>query len=286
MKSRRGLTAAAIAGVFLLGLALLLYPSLSRYWNTVRQAKSILGYSDSVSKLQAEEQARLREAAQAFNRALTERPSPYVLPEELEADYAAALLIGGSDVMCYLEIPILDITLPVRHGTESETLQHSVGHLAWSSLPIGGESTHCVLSGHRGLPSSELLTNIDRLERGDVFRIHVLGETLTYRVDRIAVVEPGDFSLLGVEPGEDYVTLLTCTPYGINSHRLLVRGARVQDGAALSGEGGGPELPNELEVYDGRLTALVAAAALALVVLPLTALLARRRGRGGAACDG
>ena len=283
-KQRRWLTAAAIGAIFLLGLALLLYPSLSNYWNTVRQAKSILSYSDSVSKLQAEEQERLRAAAEGYNHALLDRNSPYALPEEMADDYAAALLAEGSDVMCYLQIPALGVTLPVRHGTESETLQRSVGHLEWSSLPVGGESTHCVLSGHRGLPSSELLTNIDRLERGDVFKLHVLGETLTYRVDRIAVVEPGDFSLLAVEEGEDFVTLLTCTPYGINSHRLLVRGTRVISGASAS-EGGSLELPNELKVYDGRLAALIGASALALVALPLAALLARRRGRGGAACD-
>ena len=284
-KHRRGLTAAAIGAIFLLGLALLLYPSLSNYWNTVRQAKSILGYSDSVSLLQAEEPARLRAEAEEFNRALAERPSPYALPEDMEADYAASLCAEGSDVMCYLEIPTLGVTLPVRHGTESETLQRSVGHLEWSSLPVGGKSTHCVLSGHRGLPSSELLTNIDRLERGDVFRLHVLGETLTYRVDRIAVVEPDDFSLLGVEEGEDYVTLLTCTPYGINSHRLLVRGTRVLSGAAASA-GGSAELQNELKIYDGRLTALAGAGVFALIALPLAALLARRRGKGGGVCGG
>ena len=282
MKNRRDrVTAAAIGGMLLLGLALLLYPPLSSWWNAARQAQSILDYSDSVARLKAEEQQRLRGAAEEFNRALLDRVSPYALPEELAGEYPHMLLTGDSDVICYLEIPALDLTLPVRHGVESGTLQRSVGHLEWSSLPVGGESTHCVLSGHRGLPSSELLTNIDRLERGDLFRLHVLGETLTYRVDQVAVVEPGDFSLLGIEEGEDLVTLLTCTPYGINSHRLLVRGTRADGGAASAG--GGVELPNELRLYDGRLTALAAAGALAAVVLPLTAVFTRRRGKGGGA---
>ena len=282
MKNRRDrVTAAAIGGMLLLGLALLLYPPLSSWWNAARQAQSILDYSDSVARLKAEEQQRLRGAAEEFNRALLDRVSPYALPEELAGEYPHMLLTGDGDVMCYLEIPALDLTLPVCHGVDSGTLQKSVGHLEWSSLPVGGEGTHCVLSGHRGLPSSELLTNIDRLERGDLFRLHVLGETLTYRVDQVAVVEPGDFSLLGIEEGEDLVTLLTCTPYGINSHRLLVRGTRADGGAASAG--GGVELPNELRLYDGRLTALAAAGALAAVVLPLTAVFTRRRGKGGGA---
>lgn len=282
MKNRRDrVTAAAIGGMLLLGLALLLYPPLSSWWNAARQAQSILDYSDSVARLKAEEQQRLRGAAEEFNRALLDRVSPYALPEELAGEYPHMLLTGDSDVMCYLEIPALDLTLPVCHGVDSGTLQKSVGHLEWSSLPVGGEGTHCVLSGHRGLPSSELLTNIDRLERGDLFRLHVLGETLTYRVDQVAVVEPGDFSLLGIEEGEDLVTLLTCTPYGINSHRLLVRGTRADGGAASAG--GGVELPNELRLYDGRRTALAAAGALAAVVLPLTAVFTRRRGKGGGA---
>ena len=282
MKNRRDrVSAAAIGGMLLLGLALLLYPPLSSWWNAARQAQSILDYSDSVARLKAEEQQRLRGAAEEFNRALLDRVSPYALPEELAGEYPHMLLTGDSDVMCYLEIPALDLTLPVCHGVDSGTLQKSVGHLEWSSLPVGGEGTHCVLSGHRGLPSSELLTNIDRLERGDLFRLHVLGETLTYRVDQVAVVEPGDFSLLGIEEGEDLVTLLTCTPYGINSHRLLVRGTRADGGAASAG--GGVELPNELRLYDGRRTALAAAGALAAVVLPLTAVFTRRRGKGGGA---
>ena len=181
--------------MLLAGLSLLLYPSVSSYLNSVRQAQSILTYDNEVAALRQEDYQRLRQQA---------------------------LLAGGSDVMAYLEVPSIGVTLPICHGTETSTLQKAVGHLEWSSLPVGGSSTHCVLSGHRGLPSSELLTNLDHLEYGDAFYLHVLGDTLEYRVDRVTIVEPGDFQLLGIEEGKDYVTLITCTPYGINSHRLLV----------------------------------------------------------------
>ncbi len=230
--------------LFLAGLSLLLYPSVSNYWNTARQTRAILSYDDSVSRLREEEARRLLEEAEDFNRSLLNRPSSYVLTEDQAARYPSTLLTEGSDVMAYLEIPAIGATLPVYHGTENDTLQKSVGHLEWSSLPIGGESTHCVLSGHRGLPSSELLTNIDHLEPGDLFYIHVLGQRLAYQVDQISVVEPDDFSLLGIEEGKDYVTLLTCTPYGINTHRLLVRGVRVQDGGTVTGT---VNSPNELQ---------------------------------------
>ena len=135
--------------------------------------------------------------------------------------------------MCYLEIPAIGVTLPIRHTTSDEVLNVAIGHLEWSSLPVGGESTHCVLSGHRGLPSAELFTNLDNLEYGDTFFIHVLGETLEYWVDQISVVLPNDYDALSVVEGEDYVTLMTCTPYGINSHRLLVRGTRIHRESAL-----------------------------------------------------
>ena len=236
---------AVIFLLFLAGLSLLLYPTVSNYWNTARQTRAILSYDDSVSRLREEEARRLWEEAEDFNRSLLDRPSSYVLTEDQAARYPSTLLAEGSDVMAYLEIPAIGATLPICHGTESDTLQKSVGHLEWSSLPVGGESTHCVLSGHRGLPSSELLTNIDHLEPGDLFYIHVLGRCLAYQVDQISVVEPDDFSLLGIAPGQDYVTLLTCTPYGINTHRLLVRGVRVQSGGAASGT---VNPPNELQV--------------------------------------
>ena len=230
--------------LFLAGLSLLLYPAVSNAWNTARQTRAVRAYDTEVARLREEDARRLRQEAEDFNRALLDRPSPYALTEDQAARYPSTLLTEGSDVMAYLEIPAIGATLPVYHGTENDTLQKFVGHLEWSSLPIGGESTHCVLSGHRGLPSSELLTNIDHLEPGDLFYIHVLGQRLAYQVDQISVVEPDDFSLLGIEEGKDYVTLLTCTPYGINTHRLLVRGVRVQDGGTVTGT---VNSPNELQ---------------------------------------
>lgn len=243
MKNKKTwITAVLVALLLLAGLSLLLYPTASNYWNTIRQARSILSYDDEIVRLEETENRRLLQEAEDYNRSLLERPSAYSLTEAQQTVYPSTLLAGSSDVMAYLEIPSIDVKLPILHGVEADTLQRAVGHLEWSSLPVGGESTHCVLSGHRGLPSSELLTNIDRLTYGDVFYIHVLGRRLEYRVERITVVEPGDLSQLAIVPGVDCVTLLTCTPYGINSHRLLVTGVRIQTdrsgGAAL-------ELTNE-----------------------------------------
>ena len=236
------LMAALVVLLLLAGLSLLLYPTVSNYFNTVRQAQSILSYDDEIAALEEEENRRLWQAAEEYNRSLLDRPSAFSLTDAQEAAYPTTLLTGSSSVMAYLEIPSIDVKLPVLHGVSADTLQKTVGHLEWSSLPVGGESTHCVLSGHRGLPSSELLTNIDRLTYGDVFYLHVLGQNLEYRVDRITVVEPDDLSQLGIIEGLDCVTLVTCTPYGINSHRLLVRGVRMDSGTRT---GSALELPNE-----------------------------------------
>ena len=259
---------AALALLFLAGLSLLLYPTVSNAWNTARQTQAVRAYDTEVARLREEDAQRLRREAEDFNRALLDRPSPYALPDELAARYPSTLLTGSGEVMAYLEIPALGVTLPICHGTDGDTLQRAVGHLEWSSLPIGGESAHCVLSGHRGLPSAQLLTNIDRLETGDLFYIQALGERLEYQVDRITVVEPDDFSQLGIEEGKDYVTLLTCTPYGINSHRLLVRGARTGGEAGTAVR---PDPANELRVLDpghGIMEALLAGAVLVCVLLP------------------
>lgn len=215
--------------VLLAGLSLLLYPTVSNYYHSYLQSQVIVEYASQVDEMESEVYRQLWEAAEAYNAALLERSSEFSLPRELEEQYYTMLDATGQGIIGYIEIPSINVTLPIGHGTEEDVLKDSVGHLEWSSLPVGGESTHCVLSGHRGLPSSELFTNIDHLENGDVFYIHVLGQTLTYMVDHIAVVEPDDFTFLGVEQGEDLVTLITCTPYGINSHRLLVRGARVEE---------------------------------------------------------
>ena len=217
--------------VFLVGLSLLLYPSVSDYWNSFHQTRAIATYSEEVANLENEQYDELWAAAQQYNRSLTERGNAYVLSEEQKEAYEELLDVSGLGVMGYIEIPEIDVSLPVYHGTEESVLQIAVGHLDWSSLPVGGESTHCVLSGHRGLPSAKLFTNLDKLTEGDIFLLRVLDEVLTYEVDQILIVEPQETGALRIEEGKDYCTLVTCTPYGINTHRLLVRGHRIENQA-------------------------------------------------------
>jgi len=259
-------TTALLLLIFLAGLSLLLYPTVSNWWNTFHQTQVIADYTQSVSQLDTEKYASLWADANAYNQALLERGNPYQLPEDLLDQYNTLLDISGTGIMGYVEIPRINNSLPIYHGTDEAVLQVAAGHLEWTSLPVGGESTHSVISGHRGLPSAELLTHIDKLEVGDKFYIHVLDQVLEYRVDNIAVVEPDDVSLLAVTAGQDYMTLVTCTPYGINSHRLLVRGVRT--GTADADENAPLPVHNEIEpihlmyVIPAALVLLVVAAAI------------------------
>ena len=232
--------------IFVAGLSLLLYPTIADAYNSYLQSRIILSYSEQVDAMENAVYEAEMAQAKAYNASLLEREHPYKLTEELEEEYWQMLDI--SHIMGYVEIPTIDVTLPIAHGTEKDTLEDYVGHLKWSSLPVGGESTHSVISGHRGLPSSELFTNIDRLEIGDVFYIHVLGQTLEYWVDQINVVLPTDYTNLGIVEGRDYVTLMTCTPYGINSHRLLVRGIRIDRN--LIPEMENVQIKNEIQSVD------------------------------------
>lgn len=215
--------------IFLLGLSLLLYPAVSDYWNSKHQTRAIAVYSEEVSGLDKEQYQALWADAAAYNASLRERDNAYLLTEEQKAAYEQLLNISGLGIMGYIEIPSIDCSLPIYHGTEESVLQIAIGHLEWSSLPVGGESTHCVLSGHRGLPSAKLFTNLDKLQEGDVFLLRVLDEVLTYEVDQILIVEPQEIAALQITEGEDLCTLVTCTPYGINTHRLLVRGHRIEN---------------------------------------------------------
>ncbi len=215
--------------IFLLGLSLLLYPAVSDYWNSKHQTRAIAVYSEEVSGLDKDQYQALWAAAAAYNASLRERDNAYLLTEEQKAAYEQLLNVSGLGIMGYIEIPSIDCSLPIYHGTEESVLQIAIGHLEWSSLPVGGESTHCVLSGHRGLPSAKLFTNLDKLQEGDVFMLRVLDEVLTYEVDQILIVEPQEIAALQIAEGEDYCTLVTCTPYGINTHRLLVRGHRIEN---------------------------------------------------------
>ena len=214
---------------FLAGLSLLLYPGFSDYWNQFHQSRAIAGYAETVAAMDDGEYERLWDAAEDYNRRLAESAAEYALSDELLEEYAQQLNVGGDGVMGYVEIPEIECSLPIYHGTDDAVLQSAVGHIEWSSLPVGGESSHCVISGHRGLPSAKLFTNLDKLVEGDLFFLQVLDETLSYEVDQIRIVEPQELSDLQIEAGKDYCTLVTCTPYGVNTHRLLVRGHRVDN---------------------------------------------------------
>ena len=215
--------------VLIAGLSLLLYPSFSDWWNSMHQSRAVASYVEQVANIDEEQYAHLWEAAWNYNESLLDRPNTYTQNEEQKADYNRILDIGGLGIMGYIEVPSVGITLPIYHGTDEAILQIAVGHLEWTSLPVGGESSHCVVSGHRGLPSAKLFTDLDKLVVGDVFIFRVLDEILTYEVDQILIVEPHETDSLLIQQGQDLCTLITCTPYGVNSHRLLVRGHRVEN---------------------------------------------------------
>jgi sortase A len=214
---------------FLVGLSLLLYPTVSDYWNSIHQSNMIADYSEDVAQLDEESYEDVWNQALEYNKAFSKREFDLQLTDEEREVYEEELNISGNGIMGYVEIPSLDVSLPIYHGTEEGTLQIAVGHIEGSSLPVGGESTHCVLSGHRGLPTSRLFTDLDQLVIGDYFMLQVLDETLTYEVDQILIVDPNELDALEIEEGQDYCTLVTCTPYGVNTQRLLVRGHRVEN---------------------------------------------------------
>lgn len=264
MKKKKSKSNILLLVVFLAGLSLLLYPVVSNYLNSRLQAGVVSGYQEYVEATNTEEHIRMISHAKQFNQMLLERENPFVLTEDLQQRYNALLNFSGSGMMGYLEVPCIDVNLPIYHGTEEAVLQQAIGHIEWTSLPVGGESTHCVISGHRGLPTADLLTHIDRMRIGDRFYLNVLGQRLEYRVDEINIVLPSDTSLLTIEEGQDYVTLLTCTPYGINSHRLLVRGTRILDGKPVAGT---LILTDEIEEVSLVYVIPVALIAVVLVVL-------------------
>ena len=213
--------------VFLVGLSLLLYPSVSDYWNSFHQSRAIATYAEQVANIDNDRYAQLWEDARAYNQTLVGKQNRFQISEEERETYESLLNVGGNGIIGYIEIAKIGCSLPIYHGTDEGVLQIAVGHIEGTSLPTGGESTHCVISGHRGLPSAKLFTDLDKLIAGDTFVLRVLDETLTYEVDQILIVEPYELDALQIEEGKDYCTLVTCTPYGINTHRLLVRGHRV-----------------------------------------------------------
>ncbi len=213
----------------LIGLGLLVYPTFADYWNSFTQSRAIVSYAETVASLDTEKYEAIWNNALAYNKALAETGIFWMPDEEQMADYESQLNVTGTGNMGYIDIPKINVSLPIYHGTEEAVLQTSIGHLVGTSLPSGGESSHCALSGHRGLPSAKLFSDLDKLIEGDRFILTVLDQTLTYEVDQIRIVEPTDVSDLVIEEGQDYCTLITCTPYSINSHRMLVRGHRVEN---------------------------------------------------------
>lgn len=234
-KSRKSIVSTVILIlVFLVGLSLLLYPTVSDYWNSLHQSRAIASYAGQVAGLDDEVYEALWAEAEAYNETLPDKADRINMSEEELEEYQTYLSVSGTNVIGYIEIDKIGCYLPVYHGTDESVLQVGVGHLEGSSLPVGGPGTHCVISGHRGLPSAKLFTDLDQMEVGDTFVLYVLDETLTYEVDQIRIVEPTEMSELAIVEGEDYCTLVTCTPYGINTHRLLVRGHRIENEEAAA----------------------------------------------------
>ncbi len=260
--------------IFVSGAAVLFYPAVSSWWNAGVQSRAVAAYDDAVSEMSDEEYDSYFEKAYEYNERLRNLGSDAALavPGAVEG-YADTLDITGTGIMCYVTVESLGIELPVYHGTDESVLSAGAGHLEGSSLPVGGSGTHAVISAHRGLPSALMFTRLDRMKEGDIFRITVLDRTLTYRVDRISVVLPTELEELYITEGEDYCTLMTCTPYGINSHRLFVRGVRTED--PVPGPGDAAEDAGET----GALIFVISIFLLLMILMLIPAALAGRRER-------
>lgn len=226
---RRNLSSIILITILLAGLSLLLYPTVADYWNSFTQSRAIAGYAEQVANMDEGVYERMWQEAVDYNEDWKERPNHWFLDDEQLKWYNSVLDVSGTGIMGYVEIPSIGVSLPIYHGADEAILQVAIGHIDGTSLPTGGEGLHCVISGHRGLPSAKLFTDLDKLVEGDVFMLRVLKETLTYEIDQIRIVLPEETQDLEPEDGEDYCTLVTCTPYGINTHRMLVRGHRIEN---------------------------------------------------------
>lgn len=224
---KKHLSSIILVLVFFIGLSVLLYPTVSDYWNEKRQSKAIVDYQTMIDNMNPEDYSAIFKQADEYNKKLLDINYPLINADKI-AGYDDILNINGNGMMGYVTIAKIKVELPVYHGTSDAVLNNAAGHLKGTSLPTGGENTHCVLSAHRGLPSAKLFTNLDKLEVGDTFTLTVLDRVLTYEVDQILIVLPQEIEELYIKDGKDYCTLVTCTPYGINTHRLLVRGKRIE----------------------------------------------------------
>lgn len=228
-KKNNRLSTVLLVVLLLAGLSLLLYPSVSDYWNSLHQSRAIADYVEYVAQMDDADYDAFWDAARRYNDALAKHSGSLSSGAFDAEGYDELLNVSGLGIMGYIEIPDINCSLPIYHGTDDTVLQIAVGHLTWSSLPVGGESSHCVISGHRGLPSAKLFTDLDKLQNGDIFILRVLDEVLTYEVDQVLIVEPQETGSLQIAQDMDLCTLVTCTPYGINTHRLLVRGHRIEN---------------------------------------------------------
>ncbi len=218
-----------LVAIFFVGLCVLLYPTVSDFWNEKRQSQAIVNYDELIVDLTPEDYSEYFSKADSYNQKIRNMSFPFLNHKDIADEYYSILDVNGDGMMGYITIEKIKVQLPIYHGTSDKVLNSAVGHVEGSSIPVGGESTHSVLSAHRGLPSAKLFTNLDKVEVGDIFTIRILDRTTTYQVDQILIVLPEDTENLNIVAGEDYCTLVTCTPYGINTHRMLVRGTRIEN---------------------------------------------------------
>lgn len=224
---RKNLITIILFGMIVVGLGLIAYPSVADWWNSFHQTRAVAAYASKIADMSHEEYDKILNEAAEYNKQIAETGIRWQMSDEEIQEYNSILDITGTGIMAYIDIPKIHVQLPIYHGTDDTILQIAVGHITGSSLPVGGETSHCIVSGHRGLPSAKLFSDLDELVVGDLWTVNVLDQTLTYEVDQIRVVLPTDLKYLEMEDGKDYCTLVTCTPYGVNTHRLLVRGHRV-----------------------------------------------------------
>ena len=272
-----------LAAVFLAGLTLLLYPTISNYVNERHQSHVVSTYESDLAQLPQEDYGPMLQAAEEYNTELAKNPDRFLQTDEEAAIYQSLLDPTSNGIMGYVEIEKIGVKLPIYHGTDESVLQVGAGHVEGTSLPVGGIGTHCAISGHRGLPSAMLFTDRDQLVVGDTFVLHVLDQTLTYQIDQILVVKPSDLDTLEIDPTKDYCTLITCTPYGVNSHRLMLRGIRTENAAQQPTTAATAPLAEQTP-YDAT-AGLIVIAILALVLVLLIRSIGRKKASDSISVD-
>lgn len=259
---KRNMTTLLLLLMGAVGLGLILYPSFADWWNSFHQSRAVASYMEAVASMDKSQYEKMLRDADAYNTRLAKTGIQWTLTEKQQEEYKKILNINDTGIMGYIDIPKINVELPIYHGTDEAVLQIAVGHLEGTSLPVGGKGSHCVVSGHRGLPSARLFTDIDKLVEGDTFTLTVLNRTVTYEVDQIRIVEPHDLSDLQMDKNADLCTLVTCTPYGINTHRLLVRGHRV-----ANAQGDATVIADAMQIESVYIAPFIAAPILVLLII-------------------